>query len=385
MAALSKVAGILVALGLTIVPLYAAFYPLPKWGLGSRGHSVAVAVLVGFFSLVGTAEQFEKGQGKGQGVAAAPSEHQGSESALVTIAAEAAPAKSHAPGGPAGGGLTQGAPLEASNSAMERPARVDEEQVALKLDYVDPQAELRRRLEQPFARIEKKIRQGNFTGAREDYAGLAKIESDLSPIAVDLEEAALAIVRPLPVSELELNRDGYLLLATIRSDIAAYKDKADQYARRIEDGRTRAVSMLRQKVDKIEGVTYYKHPNEPKFLNSRSTAYLYIGRRGTSQPWLRMKVQYTSHDWLFVENVYAWHDGFKELLISGPFERDNNTTIWEWRDVVPDGYQLEVLRSLATAKEAILRFEGMQYRRDVTLSAGDKKAILEVLAAYAVM
>ena len=64
---------------------------------------------------------------------------------------------------------------------------------------------------------------------------------------------------------------------------------------------------------------------------------------------------------------------------------DNNTTIWEWMDVTPDEYQIEVLRSLASAREAILRFEGSRYHRDVKLSAGDKKALREVLEAYEVM
>jgi hypothetical protein len=98
-----------------------------------------------------------------------------------------------------------------------------------------------------------------------------------------------------------------------------------------------------------------------------------------------MKVQYTSSDWLFVERVFAWYDGKKELLVNGPFERDNSTTIWEWMDVTPSDSQIRTLRALAEAKESILRFEGAQYRRDVTLEASDKNAIREVLLAYEAM
>lgn len=100
---------------------------------------------------------------------------------------------------------------------------------------------------------------------------------------------------------------------------------------------------------------------------------------------MRMKVIHTASNWLFVRKVTAWHDGIKEPLVSGIFERDNNSDIWEWVDVNPDVYQLEVLRSLANARKAILRFEGDQYYRDVKLSSGDKKAIREVLLAYEVM
>jgi hypothetical protein len=98
-----------------------------------------------------------------------------------------------------------------------------------------------------------------------------------------------------------------------------------------------------------------------------------------------LKVQYAASDWLFVNTVYAWHDGVKELLVAGQFERDNNSTIWEWQDVAPSDLQVTILESLANAKEAVLRFEGQQYRKDVTLSSADKKAIREVLTAYRAM
>ncbi|PIE15323.1 MAG: hypothetical protein CSA70_00350 [Rhodobacterales bacterium] len=202
----------------------------------------------------------------------------------------------------------------------------------------------------------------------------------------ELEEKALAAVKPLPASEYDLNLSGYQLLAAIRPENESYQAKITQYQAGKEAARQRSISRLRTKTDKVEGVTWYQHPNAPKYLNSRSTVYLYIGRRGENgKPWLRMKVQYTASKWLFVHNVVAWHDGIKEPLISGRFERDHNATIWEWQDAVPEGYQIEVLRSLANANEAILRFEGDQYHKDVTLSVGDKKALREVLSAYEAM
>lgn len=208
----------------------------------------------------------------------------------------------------------------------------------------------------------------------------------MEAIAQEIEDQTLKIVRPLPASEVEKNLAGYELLAAIRPENATYTQKVTHYSNRKKQARQAAVARLRRSEDKVEGITWYHHPNEPKHVNSRSTAYLYVGQRGkTGRPWLRLKVQYTASSWLFVENVIAWHDGIKEPLISGRFERDNNSTIWEWQDVSPTGYQLEVLRSLASAKEAILRFEGLQYRKDVTLSARDKKAIREVLLAYEIM
>lgn len=204
---------------------------------------------------------------------------------------------------------------------------------------------------------------------------------EFEEVAAQIEDETLAIVQPLPVSEHLLNLDGYLLLATIRPNNELYASKVEQYRERIRNARLAAVNVMNTSEDRIEGITWYKHPNQPRYLNSRSTAYFYIGKR-SGQSWLRMKVQYTASDWLFVNKVTAWHDGIKEPLISGRFDRDSNSSIWEWVDTTPDGYQIEVMRSLSEATEAILRFEGDQYHKDVTLSSGDKRAIRETLAAY---
>jgi hypothetical protein len=212
----------------------------------------------------------------------------------------------------------------------------------------------------------------------------------------EIEARMLELVKPIPSRERKKNLLGYELLAAVRPGNLEYEAKVHSYEKSIaedkarelaalEESRKRAVSILRKKEDRVEGVTFYQHPNTPKYLNSRSTVYLYIGRKGDGKPWLRMKVQYTADDWLFVKDVAAWHDGVKEQLVSGRFETDHNSDIWEWVDVTPSSYQIAVLRSLADSKEAILRFTGGKYRRDVKFSAGDKRAIREVLMAYEVL
>jgi len=205
-------------------------------------------------------------------------------------------------------------------------------------------------------------------------------------IASEAEPRILAFVTPIPATRYQENLEGYELLALLRPDNQNYQSKVSHYRSKLEEEREHAVTKLTRSEDRIEGITWYKHPNQPNYLNIRSTVYLYIGKKGEAiRPWLRMQVQYTSSDWLFVERVFAWHDGTKELLIDGPFERDSNTTIWEWIDVAPSDSQIKTLRALADSEESILRFEGAQYRRDVTLRANDKQALREVLLAYEVM
>lgn len=390
--AIAPGAGAVCSLAIFGLASYALFVRLPRIGLGSRVYSFVLALFFGLLSLglfvgptgeVGGSEALASAASvpaakNAEADAALPSssssdvgvtprssgdaEANNGQGSALTALAMADPADDAASNGDVEGGGPV-ADVEVNQAAVARAA---EELQKQKEDVISL------------------INEGRFGPAKFQVERLAA-KGALDQVAGELEAAALTVIRPIPADELELNRDGYLLLASIMPVNSSYRSKAEDYAERIVARRNQAVSILRTKEDRVEGITFYLHPNQPRYYNSRSTAYLYIGRRGVSQPWLRMQVQYTSNDWLFVQNVYAWHDGIKELLISGPFESDSNTTIWEWRDVVPDGYQLEVLRSLATAKEAILRFEGMQYRRDVTLSAGDKRAILDVLAAYAVM
>jgi len=209
---------------------------------------------------------------------------------------------------------------------------------------------------------------------------------EIEDLVLKLEQDTLSIVKPLPASDVNGNLAGYELLTVLRPDNALYGKKVSDYKAKEKQARQAAISRLRVKEDRVEGITWYQHPNKPKYLNSRSTVYLYIGRKGKlGSPTLRMKTVYAASDWLFVNNVIAWHDGVKETFVSGYFERDNHSRVWEWRDDIPSEYQIRILQSLASAKEAILRFEGDQYRKDVKLSEGDKRAIREVLLAYEVM
>jgi hypothetical protein len=230
------------------------------------------------------------------------------------------------------------------------------------------------------------VRDGKYERARVAFTRFASRGLDATEIAVELEPVVLAAVLPLPASDHTGNLEGYKLLAAIDPENAVYEGKIAEYDRRLQEACRAPLRGLNKKTDKVSGVDFYEHPNEPRFLNSRSTVYLYIGQNhGSPRPYLRMKVQYTANTWLFVDSVTAYHDGISEPLVGGGFERDNNTSIWEWVDEAPDGYQVEVLRSLAGAREAILRYEGSQYRKDVTLSSGDKAALRDVLAAYDAM
>lgn len=210
--------------------------------------------------------------------------------------------------------------------------------------------------------------------------------TELSPDGLqELEDLVVAMVTPVPASDPRRNLAGYRLLAALRPESEPYTAKVAQYEGAAEEHKRSLLTNLRVEEDQVEGVTWFHHPNEPRYMDSDTQVYLYIGRRGDGRPWLRMRTNYTASDWLFVHTVKVHHDGYTEVLTEGAFERDNDTEIWEWRDETPTDYQLLVLRDVSRATEAILRFEGDQYRRDVTVTSAEKRAIADMLEVYAIL
>jgi len=194
-------------------------------------------------------------------------------------------------------------------------------------------------------------------------------------------------VKPLPARKTQLNYEGYLLLTKLEPTNVSFQKKRDRYKTKLTAEKTKFLKKLRSKTDDFKNVTFYSHPNQPRYTWSRSTIYLYIGDRPTSKPWLRLKTQYTASDWLFVESAKVNIDG--EIFIwtnptsySG-FERDNGSgDIWEWYDESPSQLQLSLLKKMGEASKVTIRFEGSQYYDDKVIPRSDLKAIKEILLAY---
>lgn len=227
------------------------------------------------------------------------------------------------------------------------------------------------------------VNSGNFELASTKWRANSKSIGDAK--RKEVETLALAAVKPLPGSALQKNLDGYKFLSLVNPKNSAYGEKFKIYLRKLIDAeaskKKRLLGSLRKKTDKISGTTFYQHKNRPKYTNSRSTVYLYLGKNGGSF-YPRMIIQYAAKDWLFVNKVTLYADGSSFPFYQGAFKRDNHTRIWEWVDVTPSTVQLGLLKRASTSKEVILRFEGQQYRKDVKLRAKDKRALKDVLAVY---
>lgn len=64
------------------------------------------------------------------------------------------------------------------------------------------------------------------------------------------------------------------------------------------------------------------------------------------------------------------------------FERDHDSKIWEWYDENLTDADLQMIRAIIASKEAVIRFNGRQYRKDRTITASQKAALQNVLDAY---
>jgi tetratricopeptide (TPR) repeat protein len=167
--------------------------------------------------------------------------------------------------------------------------------------------------------------------------------------------------------------------------LAHYKQ---QYA---NQQRAKALSKMRARYDSFNDVTWYRDYSSPTYLNQNGF-YIYFGSSAGSATPLHLKMQYFADDWLFIDKAAVNVDGETFLLSETSFERDNNSTIWEWLDVTIIGdasseivLGRDVLEKIAHSKNAVVRYTGSQYYHDQYISSNQKRAMLNVLEAYDAM
>lgn len=148
-----------------------------------------------------------------------------------------------------------------------------------------------------------------------------------------------------------------------------------------EARRKKLISGFNEEKDEVENIAFYTHKSFPKYVNSRSGIFPYVSKSKSYQ-FLRIKLQYTADDWLFIEQVVISTDGerFVKNFDHWDWKRDNGAgQIWEWIDLSSDDELRNVVEKIANSKTAIIRFIGQQYRKDIVVSAKDKKAIKDTL------
>jgi hypothetical protein len=227
----------------------------------------------------------------------------------------------------------------------------------------------------------------------ETYSGVS--DPDLKAVTHEAREGKLlADLKGVAKDDLKERQRIYSELARLAPSKADYAQQRDTAAKALADAeakraaklaakRKAALAALTSKKDKVEGVTWYRDPSSPGYVNYNGF-FLYIGQKAGGRPWLRMSVQYNADDWLFIESFVVNVDGTLHEGSGSKFEweRDSSTEIWEWLDKTPTESDLRMIRAIIDSKQATLRLNGAQYRKDRTITAAQKRAFARVLLAY---
>jgi hypothetical protein len=205
-----------------------------------------------------------------------------------------------------------------------------------------------------------------------------------------LETALLEYVRPLPAKDSEANFRGYIALARIAPEKAAYASKVEHYRAVIQGpvaaDKQRQKSIIKKLVKKtaeFDGSAWYRHPSSPRYQDIRPFVTLYIRESGSGRRYLELFVNYTSRtDWLFVESAQINVDGKIVRLPASEWLRDNDTEIWEWTRYVNNAEMIKLARKIAESDRAVIRFNGQKYYSDHVISATEKSVISDMLLAW---
>ncbi|MCG8210648.1 hypothetical protein [Tenacibaculum finnmarkense] len=141
----------------------------------------------------------------------------------------------------------------------------------------------------------------------------------------------------------------------------------------------RDLKKFKKKEDEFEGNAFYRDPRTPYYANV-NFIYPYIGEKDNYY-WLRLKFQYASDSWLFIKNGTLLVDGEK-FEITGKWEKDHNSGIWEWLDISVGASERIILDKIVNSKSAKIRYVGTKYHDDRKITSKEKSIIRKTLEIY---
>lgn len=129
-------------------------------------------------------------------------------------------------------------------------------------------------------------------------------------------------------------------------------------------------------------VVWYYPKTAPNFTNQNGV-YLYFMTENGVATNLRFVVQYTSDDWLFIQNIKFSINGVAYTYIPDKVERDNGNggQIWEWFDESANPNK-SLLKALISAKNAKMKLVGSQYYKEKTITQEQLKSFRETYDLY---
>lgn len=110
------------------------------------------------------------------------------------------------------------------------------------------------------------------------------------------------------------------------------------------------------------GRTWYKPKSAPEYANRNGLYCYFMVQNGVASNFI-LKLQYHSDDWLFIKKCQFSIDEKAFELIPLNVKRDNGDGgfIWEWFDEKITSSEIDLVESLANAKQAKVKLIGSDY------------------------
>lgn len=164
------------------------------------------------------------------------------------------------------------------------------------------------------------------------------------------------------------------------------KDIADKEAA-AKAKRMQAVNKLKKRYDDVSAISWYYNPYFTHYNNSNHMS-IYMGKRTSGEPWLRLLMSYYGEDWIFFEKAYLSYDGNTREIPFNQFDdketENSGGYVWEWIDVSVDSDLLEYLRRMVGGKVVKMRLTG-KYTHDKILTSTEINALKDMLLGYDVL
>lgn len=232
--------------------------------------------------------------------------------------------------------------------------------------------------------IQKLVTASDPVGLIDTLIDMKEAKSVPEQIRTNAEKLLLSYTKPLPSANAEANMRGYQALAVLIPSSSTYNSKAKSYRDALNHKKSAVLRRLKRKHNEFDGQTWYEHPNVPRYTDTRNYLEVYLGEKD-NRAWLRMRLNYTSDSWLFISSASANIDGEMVRFPMSDWDRDNDTEIWEWADVMLTDDLRDIALRIANSKKTIIRFVGRQYHDDWTVPSKDKQAILDMFLAEDVL
>lgn len=139
-----------------------------------------------------------------------------------------------------------------------------------------------------------------------------------------------------------------------------------------------------EEVDDGSGITWYYDGRVPRELG-RTAFYLYMGRKATGAPWLRLRAQYAGEHWLHVHSIRVNAAGMVFERRTDPamvFAQADDAMVTEWSDVPPSKVDLQVIARIMASPEARITFVGHKGEHSRTITDVEREAFQRVLQEY---